>query len=242
MSHSCSHSFSVWWSPSRRWRNRSRQAPAFLLPGRKAHATSMPPPATPVRPPTAPRARCTPLTTARSTRSCASRTARRWTSAWSSRSRRRFRMRADTPTQPRRTHSAPTPTAGSPQSTTKSPKHNDLTQAPRGGFSGPAMGGFNNLPLADMAPITIMGHKAYGVFIEPGMGLRQNDVQGHRGRRPGGGTVLGRQRPALQLGLLLRLRQRRDRQPRRRQRHHGNHLLRQRHPLVSAGAATARGS
>lgn len=60
----------------------------------------------------------------------------------------------------------------------QSPKHNDLTQAPRGGFSGPAMGGFNNLPLADMAPITVMGHKVYGVFIEPGMGLRQNDVKG----------------------------------------------------------------
>jgi non-reducing end alpha-L-arabinofuranosidase len=60
----------------------------------------------------------------------------------------------------------------------QSPKHNDLTQAPRGGFSGPALGGFNNLPIADMAPITIMGHKVYGVFIEPGMGLRQNDVKG----------------------------------------------------------------
>ena len=60
----------------------------------------------------------------------------------------------------------------------QSPQHNDLTQAPRGGFSGPALGGFNNLPLADMAPITIMGHKAYGVFIEPGMGLRQNDPKG----------------------------------------------------------------
>ena len=60
----------------------------------------------------------------------------------------------------------------------QSPKHNNLVQAPRGGFSGPAMGGFNNLPVADMAPITIMGHKAYGVFIAPGMGLRQNDVKG----------------------------------------------------------------
>ena len=40
------------------------------------------------------------------------------------------------------------------------------------------MGGFNNLPLADMAPITIMGHKVYGVFIMPGMGLRQNDAKG----------------------------------------------------------------
>jgi hypothetical protein len=60
----------------------------------------------------------------------------------------------------------------------QSGKHNDLTQAPRGGFSGPALGGFNNLPLADMAPITIMGHKAYGVFIEPGMGLRIDDAKG----------------------------------------------------------------
>ncbi len=60
----------------------------------------------------------------------------------------------------------------------QSPKHNDLTQAPRGGFSGPALGGFNNLPLADMAPITIMGHKVYGVFIEPGMGIRIDDAKG----------------------------------------------------------------
>src|SRR3954447_14024013 len=60
----------------------------------------------------------------------------------------------------------------------QSPMHNDLTQAPRGGFSGPALGGFNNLPIADMAPVTIRGHKAYGVFIEPGMGLRNNDPRG----------------------------------------------------------------
>jgi hypothetical protein len=60
----------------------------------------------------------------------------------------------------------------------QSPRHNDLSQAPRGGFGGPALGGFNNLPIADMAPITIMGHKVYGAFIEPGMGLRQNDVKG----------------------------------------------------------------
>ncbi len=60
----------------------------------------------------------------------------------------------------------------------QSAKHNDLIQAPRGGFSGPAMGGFNNLPVADMAPVTIMGHKAYGVFISPGMGLRWNDAKG----------------------------------------------------------------
>jgi hypothetical protein len=60
----------------------------------------------------------------------------------------------------------------------QSDKHNDLTQAPRGGFNGPAMGGFNTLPIADMAPVTIMGHKVYGVFIEPGMGLRNDDPKG----------------------------------------------------------------
>ncbi|MGC2639155.1 MAG: arabinofuranosidase catalytic domain-containing protein [Acidobacteriaceae bacterium] len=60
----------------------------------------------------------------------------------------------------------------------QSPQHNDLTQAPRGGFSGPAMGGLNNVPLADMAPVTVMGHKVYGAFIEPGMGLRDDDPKG----------------------------------------------------------------
>ena len=60
----------------------------------------------------------------------------------------------------------------------QSPNHNDLTQAPRGAFGGPALGGFDNLPLADMAPITISGHKAYGVFIAPGMGLRNNHPTG----------------------------------------------------------------
>jgi hypothetical protein len=60
----------------------------------------------------------------------------------------------------------------------QSGKGNHLVQAPRGGFSGPAMGGFNNIPIADMAPITLMGHKVYGIFIEPGMGLRWNDAKG----------------------------------------------------------------
>ncbi len=60
----------------------------------------------------------------------------------------------------------------------QSPKHNDLTQAPRGGFNGPALGGYNNLPVADMAPVRVMGHKVYGAFIEPGMGLRQDDPKG----------------------------------------------------------------
>jgi hypothetical protein len=55
---------------------------------------------------------------------------------------------------------------------------NNLTQAPHGGFSGPAMGGYDNLPLADMAPVSLGGHKVYGVYIEPGMGLRDDNTNG----------------------------------------------------------------
>ncbi|MBN2589843.1 MAG: lamin tail domain-containing protein [Sedimentisphaerales bacterium] len=60
----------------------------------------------------------------------------------------------------------------------QSGKGNDLVQAPPGTFRGPAIGGFNTLPIADMAPITIMGHKVYGTYIMPGMGLRNNDASG----------------------------------------------------------------
>ncbi|MBU3822222.1 lamin tail domain-containing protein [Flavobacteriaceae bacterium XHP0103] len=55
---------------------------------------------------------------------------------------------------------------------------NDLKQAPPGTFRGVAKGGFNSLPLADMAPITINGHKVYGTFIMPGSGLRNNNAVG----------------------------------------------------------------
>ena len=55
---------------------------------------------------------------------------------------------------------------------------NHLRQAPRGGFSGPSMGGFNNLSVADWAPVWLNGHKVYGVFIAPGMGYRWNDTRG----------------------------------------------------------------
>ena len=60
----------------------------------------------------------------------------------------------------------------------QSGKGNHLYQAPRGGFSGPAMGGYNNVPVADWAPVNVMGHKVYGIFIAPGMGLRLNDPTG----------------------------------------------------------------
>ncbi|MEU7942961.1 arabinofuranosidase catalytic domain-containing protein [Microbispora bryophytorum] len=55
---------------------------------------------------------------------------------------------------------------------------NALYQAPPGTFRGPAVGGYDTLSIADMAPITISGHKAYGVYIMPGMGYRNNDATG----------------------------------------------------------------
>ncbi len=56
---------------------------------------------------------------------------------------------------------------------------NHLRQSPPGpSFPGPAKGAFDAQPIADMAPITIGGHKAYGVFIMPGMGFRNTDARG----------------------------------------------------------------
>ena len=88
---------------------------------------------------------------------------------------------------------------------------NDITQAPPGpAGTQMAMGGFNNVPVADWAPVTIMGHKVYGIFISPGMGLRNDNPHGTAVDDQAEGTVLGRERPSLQRRLLLRLRQCRD--------------------------------
>ena len=61
----------------------------------------------------------------------------------------------------------------------QSGKGNDLMQAPPGPFyPGPDKGAFDTQPIADMAPITIGGgHKAYGVYIMPGMGFRNNNAR-----------------------------------------------------------------
>ena len=60
----------------------------------------------------------------------------------------------------------------------QSGKGNHLYQAPPGPlFPGPAKGAFDTQPIADMAPITIGGHKAYGVYIMPGMGFRNNNAR-----------------------------------------------------------------
>ena len=58
----------------------------------------------------------------------------------------------------------------------QSGKGNHLYQAAPGTFKGPAKGGFDTQPLADMAAVSMRGHKVYGVYIMPGMGLRNNDA------------------------------------------------------------------
>jgi hypothetical protein len=60
----------------------------------------------------------------------------------------------------------------------QSGRGNHLTQAPPGGFPGPAPGGYDNLADAKAAPVTVGGQKAYGVYISPGTGYRNNRTNG----------------------------------------------------------------
>lgn len=60
----------------------------------------------------------------------------------------------------------------------QSGRGNHLTQAPPGGFNGPDVNGYDNLASAIGAPVTLNGNKAYGVFIPPGTGYRNNNVSG----------------------------------------------------------------
>jgi hypothetical protein len=60
----------------------------------------------------------------------------------------------------------------------QSGRNNNLTQAPGGSFPGPAAGGFDNLADATAAPTTVNGHKAYGVFVAPGTGYRNDHTSG----------------------------------------------------------------
>ncbi|MGH3417464.1 MAG: arabinofuranosidase catalytic domain-containing protein, partial [Actinocrinis sp.] len=56
----------------------------------------------------------------------------------------------------------------------QSGRGNNLTQAPGGG----AAGGPDNLANATAAPITVGGHKAYGVYVAPGTGYRNDHTSG----------------------------------------------------------------
>ncbi|KAF7343160.1 Alpha-N-arabinofuranosidase [Mycena venus] len=58
-------------------------------------------------------------------------------------------------------------------------RSNHLTQAPPGGAAnGSDPNGFDNLAAADGAPVTLNGNKAYGVFIPPGTGYRNDATNG----------------------------------------------------------------
>src|SRR4051812_41214968 len=56
----------------------------------------------------------------------------------------------------------------------QSGRNNNLTQAP----GGSAAGGPDNLANATAAPTILAGHKAYGVFVAPGTGYRNNRTNG----------------------------------------------------------------
>src|SRR5436309_3119022 len=56
----------------------------------------------------------------------------------------------------------------------QSGRGNNLTQAPGGG----AAGGPDNLANATAAPVSVSGHKAYGVFVAPGTGYRDDRTSG----------------------------------------------------------------
>ncbi|KAK6500075.1 hypothetical protein TWF481_010433 [Arthrobotrys musiformis] len=56
--------------------------------------------------------------------------------------------------------------------------NNHLTQAPPGGFKGPAANGYDNLANATAAPVYLNGQKVYGVFVAPGTGYRNNAATG----------------------------------------------------------------
>ena len=59
----------------------------------------------------------------------------------------------------------------------QSGRGNNLTQG-SGYWSGPAEGGKDDLAFANAVPVTVGGHKAYGVYIAPGTGYRNNSTNG----------------------------------------------------------------
>jgi len=99
----------------------------------------------------------------------------------------------------------------------QSPMHKDPTQAPRGGFSGPALGGFTNLRSPTWPPrrSPFAVTRPYGVCIEPGMGLRKQPPRRHRRRRSARGTSIW-VNPGQHFngGCCFDYGKRRDRQPR----------------------------
>lgn len=57
----------------------------------------------------------------------------------------------------------------------QSPNHNDLTPAPPGGaMHGQGPNGYDVAAIADALPVTVGGHKVFGVLVNPGTGYRND--------------------------------------------------------------------
>ena len=57
----------------------------------------------------------------------------------------------------------------------QSPNRNDLTPAPPGGAArGPGLDGYDIAAVANALPVTISGHKVYGIAVTPGTGYRND--------------------------------------------------------------------
>ena len=209
-----------WRSPPRApWSPASSSASARRRPRPPARATSTPPAARPASPRTAPPGRCTARTTARSTRSGAPRTTPPATSACSARAAYANAAAQDS--------FCASTTCVITIIYDQSGRNNRLTQAPPGGFRGPAAGGYDNLANATAAPITVGGHKAYGVFVAPGTGYRNNNTNGvATGDQPEGMYAIF-DGTHYNGGCCFDYGNAETQQPRQRQRHHGGHLLRQ---------------
>ena len=61
----------------------------------------------------------------------------------------------------------------------QSPNHNDLTPAPPGGAArGPGPNGYDIAAAADALPLTVGGHKVYGIAVSAGTGYRNDAPAG----------------------------------------------------------------
>ena len=152
---------------------------------------------------------------------------------------RHAQPRAATPTPPRRTRSAPARPAPSRSSTTSPPRHNDLTDRRPAAAAGAARQSARTRPRCRSRSAAT---RSTASTCAAGTGYRNNATTGiATGGQPEGMYMVA-ERHARQQRLLLRLRQRRDQQPRHRQRPHGRHLLRHHRAGSPRAPAPARGS
>ena len=113
----------------------------------------------------------------------------------------------------------------------QSGKGNHLTQALKGYWPGPAAGGNDNLADASAAQVTVAGHKAYGAYVAPCTGYRNNQTSGiATGDQPEGEYAV-LDGTHYNGGCCFDYGNAETQQHGHRQRPHGGHLLRQQHGL-----------